>query len=682
MPKILFTLLLLFPSLAFAFEAPGDSIKYVFDEVSVVGDGGKADVKRIPASIENVKIDESSNKSLTNAVKNIPGIFLQQRSGGEMLTKITMRGFGARSNDPQITGIKILVDGFPETEPDGRTSLDLLDVSAFSQIEIGKTNSYNLFSAASGGYLNFITERNFIHPFSEISFSFGSYGFQKFQAEAGSKLKSGSVFVNISNTKFLGWRKHSENYSTNFNFYLKNQLDELSSLNLSVVGVSSSYKIAGPLTQQQLLTDETEANQTFLKHDERRSIEALRIGLSYQKYFTEEQSVAASFFVSPKILMRSQKNSYRDFNRVHLGGKVQYNFVKNFSTETVNKFSLGVDNQYQNGPSVFYSLSATNERGTTLKQNKNEGGLNYGLYFHDELSFKSVIIDFALRYSQAKYLLDDFIDPLLSDKITFDAVTPGFGVSFALNENNYVMIHYAKGVENPAFNEVDPPAGLDTLTGLNPLLKPSTSHTVETGFRGDFSLKETFINSVTYNIIGYSLVTYGELVPYQVAGASYYVSAGKTKRYGVEASLSLSTDYYFMFESSLTLAKNYFVDFHNNAGDYADKTIPGVPARIASVSIEYQNPSLPFINLRYTNLSQIYIDNANSVAAGQYDKFDLQFMYRMKINPVAINCFVEIENILDKKYISSVFVNGSGGEFFEPGLPRNFSAGVALTYQF
>ncbi|MCK9425231.1 MAG: TonB-dependent receptor plug domain-containing protein [Ignavibacteriaceae bacterium] len=682
MIKILYALLLLIPSFVYAVSTPGDSIKYVFDEVSVIGKTTKADLKNATSSIEKVEIDENKSKSLANAVKNIPGIFLQQRSGGETLSKITMRGFGARSNDPQITGIKILIDGFPETEPDGRTSLDLLDVSAFTQIEIGKTNSFNLFSGASGGYLNFISERNFPGSFSENRFTFGSFGFQKFQTEAGGKLKNGSLFVNVSNTKFQGWRQHSASYSTNFNFYMKNQFDDLSSFNFSVIGVSSVYKIAGPLTALQLASDEAQANQTFLKRDERRSNKILRIGLAYQKYFNDEQSLSSSFYLSPKILMRSQKNSYRDFNRIHLGGKVQYNFVRKFSAETRNKFSLGIDNQYQAGPTVFYSLSNSNERGTTLKQNKNEGGLNYGIYAHDEFSFNKITFDFSLRYSQAKYLLDDFITPALSDKMTFTALTPGFGFSYALDENNYFMAHYAKGVENPAFNEVDPPAELDTIRGLNPLLKPSTSHTIETGIKGNFAFDIDFINSFSYNIIGYTLWTYGELIPYQISGANYYVSAGKTKRYGLEASVSLTTQNYFTFSSSLTIAKNSFVEFNDGISSFSRNQIPGVPARQISVNLGYQNLQFPSINVQYTNLSKIYIDNANSVAAGSYDKFDLQLIYRMIVRSVSLNCFIELENVFDKKYVSSIAVNGANGEYYDPGLPRNFTAGVTLNYQF
>ncbi len=672
----------LFSSLVLATTAGGDSIKYVFDEVSVIEKSGNKDLNKIPSSINKVTIDESSSKNLLNTVKNIPGIFLQQRGGGATLTKITMRGFGARSNDPQIVGIKVLIDGFPETEPDGRTALDLLDVSAFSQIEIGKTNSYNLFSAASGGYLNFISERNFSGTFFENRFTFGSFGFQKFQTEAGGKLKNGSVFINLSNAKFDGWREHSASYATNFNFYLKNQLDELSSLTLSAVGVSSVYKIAGALTASQLAIDESQANPNLLKQDERRSNKVLRVGIAYQKYFDEEQSISTSFYISPKILERSQRKSYRDFSRLHLGGKVQYNFVKKYAEDDVNKFSMGVDNQFQGGPSQFYSLSTTNERGTILKQNKNEAGLNYGFYLHDEHTYKNLTFDFSLRYSKAKYLLDDFISPTLSDKLTFTAVTPGFGISYGLDEHNYLMIHYAKGVENPAFNEVDPPAELTALRGLNPLLKPSTSHTIETGIKGNYSFDLEFINSFSYNIIGYTLWTYGELIPYQISNANYYVPAGKTKRYGLEAALSFTTNNFFTFASSLTIMKNSFVEFSDNSSDFSGNKIPGVPERMLSLTLGYQNPQLPSINLQYTNLSKIFIDNANSVAAGSYDKFDLQVLYRISVQSVSINGFVEVENLFNKKYISSIAVNGSNGEFYEPGLPRNFTFGVVLNYQF
>ena len=144
----------------------------------------------------------------------------------------------------------------------------------------------------------------------------------------------------------------------------------------------------------------------------------------------------------------------------------------------------------------------------------------------------------------------------------------------------------------------------------------------------------------------------------------------------------MSTQNYFVLKSSVTIAENSFVEFNDGNSDFSGNKIPGVPDRQISLNLGYQNPQFPSINLQYTNLSKIYIDNANSVAAGSYDKFDLQLLYRMVVSSVSLNCFIELENLFDKKYISSIAVNGSYGEYYEPGLPRNFTAGIALNYQF
>jgi len=682
MTKCVVLTLLLLQSFIHSSTFQGDSTKYVFDEVSVIGVHDSSGLLKAASSVEKISISDNLPKTLFNTMESAPGILLQQKSGGSVLTKISMRGFGYRSNDPQITGIKVLIDGFPETEPDGRTPLDLVDISAYSQVEIGRTNSYNLFSPASGGYLNFISERNFTGTFSEGRYMFGSFGYQKYQLETGTALKNGSIFLNLSSTTFGGWRAHSASSATNFNFYFKNRLDEFSSFNVLVAGVSSAYKIAGPLTSAQIVNDETQANPTLLKRDERRTNKILRIGLAYQRYLDDEQSIAASFFLSPRILMRSQKNSYRDFNRIHLGGKIQYNFTKNFSEQIQNRLSVGVDNQYQTGPSVFYSLSSTNERGTTLKQNKNEGGLNYGFYVSDEVTWNRFVFDGSVRYSMVRYLLDDFIDPTLSDKLTMNSVTPGIGVSYKVAESNYAFVHYAKGVETPAFNEVDPPAELASVRGLSPLLKPATSHTVELGLRGFITNEENFVTDIKYSVVAYSVLTYGELIPYQISGSSYMVSSGKTSRYGLEASGSLSTKDHFIFESSLTLSKNKFTEFFDGTTDFSGKQIPGLPAKILFLSVGYNNPLLPFVNLKYTNFGWLPVDNANIFSADGYGKVDLLFGYAFIFKKVNVNCLLQLENLTNAKYVSSVYVNGSNGEFFEPGLPRNFSAGITLNYKF
>ena len=46
-----------------------------------------------------------------------------------------------------MRGIRVLTDGIPVTEPDGRTSLDLVDLGGTDRIEVVRSNASSLFGA-------------------------------------------------------------------------------------------------------------------------------------------------------------------------------------------------------------------------------------------------------------------------------------------------------------------------------------------------------------------------------------------------------------------------------------------------------------------------------------------------------------------------------------------------------
>src|SRR5262245_55779966 len=65
---------------------------------------------------------------LEDALALVPGVIAQSRYGTSDI-RLMIRGFGARgagdrSNSGTTRGVRILLDGFPETEPDGRTAFD------------------------------------------------------------------------------------------------------------------------------------------------------------------------------------------------------------------------------------------------------------------------------------------------------------------------------------------------------------------------------------------------------------------------------------------------------------------------------------------------------------------------------------------------------------------------------
>jgi iron complex outermembrane receptor protein len=45
---------------------------------------------------------------------------------------------------------------------------------------------------------------------------------------------------------------------------------------------------------------------------------------------------------------------------------------------------------------------------------------------------------------------------------------------------------------------------------------------------------------------------------------------------------------------------------------------------------------------------------------------------------LSLRAFLAGTNLTDRRYAGSVFINGVNGRFYEPGLPRGWSAGVTL----
>ena len=95
--------------------------------------------------------------ALDEALNRVPGVFMQNRYNYAQDLRISIRGFGARAAFG-IRGIKILVDGIPETLPDGTGQVDSIDLGATRNIEVIRGPSSSLYGNASGGVINITSE--------------------------------------------------------------------------------------------------------------------------------------------------------------------------------------------------------------------------------------------------------------------------------------------------------------------------------------------------------------------------------------------------------------------------------------------------------------------------------------------------------------------------------------------
>ena len=176
----------------------------------------------------------------------------------------------------------------------------------------------------------------------------------------------------------------------------------------------------------------------------------------------------------------------------------------------------------------------------------------------------------------------------------------------------------------------------------------------------------------------------------------YYLSAGKTVRQGFELGVNaeFKNDVSIRFAGSLISSKyDEYKDesiLTGKAIDYKDNKIAGVPDFFYTAGLRY-SPSYflgAYVELGAQGVSEYYVDDANQYKAPSYTIFNLSlgaFKAIETIKGVSIKPFVSINNLLDKKYVGSVFINPDKDEkgnaiYIEPGLPRNINFGLSVMF--
>lgn len=68
-------------------------------------------------------------------------------------------------------------------------------------------------------------------------------------------------------------------------------------------------------------------------------------------------------------------------------------------------------------------------------------------------------------------------------------------------------------------------------------------------------------------------------------------------------------------------------------------------------------------------------NDAAGTASG-YSIFNARFRQRFEVGPSQLETYLGINNLTDQKTIGSLIINQSSGQYFEPGLPRNWVVGI------
>jgi len=693
---------------AFAQRAPSRDTVTTLPGVTVSATRSPSAILTTPLAITKINAPELravSGFGLDEALSHVPGVIAQSRYGTSDI-RLMIRGYGARgagdrSNSGTSRGVRVLLDGFPETEPDGRTALDQLDLGTAEAVEVIRSNASSLWGNAAGGIVNVITVPTATAPSFEVQPIFGNFGLARYAARTSLPIGGGTgvIYANFTNTSFDGWRDHSDARRALVNGGAVGQVGERTRLGLFLSAANNLMHVPGPLTQAQVDADPDQANATYEQRDERRYNRVGRLGVSVDHELSSSFSLSSMLYVNPKYLQRSERNTYRDFTRYHIGGNVVAR--KSLNTGgTQSILTLGMDEAYQDGAILFYTLSSTADRGTTLTDNKGEGANNFGVFLQDELSVNDrLTLLLGARYDNVSYNYRSFLPapPVKSDRKDFSRVSPKLGVNWLVNPTHSLYANVGGGIEVPAGNETDPTPGAPPAL-LNPLLDAIRSTTYEVGFKSMPQMGDRAF-ALGYDIALYDIEVTNEIVPYN--GGRYYLSAAKARRQGAEIGLNAVSRAGVFANGALTFSNNKYADYVvdsavifptdptkvGKTADYSDNKVVGVPSTLVNVEVGTEVPGFRSLRLKagVEHSGKYFADDANTVDVPAYTIVNLTAELR---NPIAmagnfgVRGFVSVKNLANKRYIGSAFLNpdlvGGAPAAFEPGMPRAVIVSLSL----
>ena len=625
-------------------------------------------IQQAPLSVTLKSFREEKNfnsqSSFSDFIKNTPGVFSTSENNFSQDLRISIRGFGARSAFG-IRGIKLIVDGIPETTPDGQSQLDNLPLGLVSNIEILRGPNSNLYGNSSGGVISINTLTDSSEKYYRNSGIFGAYQYQSLQKTRILDWNSSSLIIHYDKRRSNGYRDQSGYKSNILNLKYINDLDNNNKIVLQINYTDSPYAYdSGGLKLSEVENDRRQARKNNIDYDTYEKVKHLKTGVSWNHKRSENSFFDSYFFY--------QKRDFFTKLPFNFGGIISLDRdYYGLGTKYTKKYYL--DNRKKTLVLGLDYLNQSDDR----KRYKNDFGVQGEMTFDQIEQFKStglfmlsqtnydsgLLVRYGIRYDINDIGTDS------SSSIILDKLNPSVGLSYKVNSNDNIFFSFGTSFETPTLNELsNNPNGV----GLNGDLKSSSSLNYEIGWR-------KAVSNLTLEAIAYAISSENEILPYeleQFPGKNFYQNVGSTSRYGIELNSQLSFKG-GRINLSYTLSKNKFEDFIIDNNNLADNLIPGIPSQMLDLDLIFKLSRGRSLIISNRLIGERYADNANETLINSYNLLNIKYSKEIFSNS---EIFLGVNNIFNQEYFDNIRINAFGKRYYEPAPKRNFYFGINFSF--
>ncbi|HVZ48197.1 MAG TPA: TonB-dependent receptor [Gemmatimonadaceae bacterium] len=676
------------------------------DQVRVTVTRAPTSVQRAPWAVDVQDRDAIRRAQATlgidEALNNVPGVIVSNRYNASVDQRLSIRGAGSRANFG-IRGVKVLLDGVPQSLPDGQNQLTNVDLGDISRVEVLRGSASSLYGNGSGGVIAFETDRSAPDRLgASVRLTGGSFGMSKVAGRVSGRTDDATAALAFSRTKVGGFRQFDSSETRQVQGSVDYALSPSRTLQLraSYADLPTSLN-PGALTAAEYAANRDSASATNINRYANKTLAQSAFSarltggddrtqyaaVAYVQRRFVDNPLATTPTGAPSGAAGAAIGTLSTLNRWVTGGRVDVSRTVTAGDGTM-RLNGGADVErsfdIRRNRRVTHGVPST--PADTVLLDQGESVIAIGPFVSAQYAPAGPLtISAGLRQDWTTFrVTDNFLADGAdnSGERTMSAASAHIGASWVFAPAVTVYANAANAFETPTTTELSARPG--GLGGFNPDLGPQKIVTIEGGARGEFGDRLRYTAALFQATYTDAIVQYLES-----NGRAYFRNAGKSRNTGLELGISGRVASWMDAAIAWTESRYRFVDYLAPRTSAITDTlngrhVAGVPDRFvrATVRTRYRTFTL---DVDHTWSGEMYGDDRNTVKVASWGAspftapfgvLNARLGWSGTLGGARVAPFAAVNNALNTAFVGAVTVNGAGGRDLEPAPLRNFYVGV------
>jgi iron complex outermembrane recepter protein len=632
---------------------------------------------------------------IAEALSNLPGVFVANRFNFSLDQRLSIRGFGSRANFG-LRGVKVMLDGVPQTLPDGQSQLTNVDFGTVDRVEVLRGSSSSLYGNAAGGVIDMRSEAAGTEPFGQrVRFEYGGFGSDKWQSVTSARRGPVSGTFSLSRFTTTNFRQQGAADIRQLNAGLEYLFSGNTSLQFRLsAGNNPRAENPGALTRAEYLANRDSASATNIRRRADKDVQQQQASIALRRADDAGNEYSVIVFgllrdlenplATPPagVPATSPVGTYVAIDR-QVGGIRLSGSRRLGSASLAPRLTAGVDMQRMRDDRVnFVAVSGVPTDSTLIDQREKVGEIGPFAQLMWNPTPR-LLLSGGGRYDRITFDVDDHKLTDGADNSgnrTMESVNGNIGASYLVADAFTPYVNLSTSFETPTTTElVNSPTDAG---GFNAELDPQRAVNLEVGARGQVGRYVSYSAAAFRTRVNDAIIQYRE-----VGGRAFFQNAGQTHNNGIELGVSVQPVSGLRLFGSYTFADYTFGEYRIVNGATVDtldgNRLAGVPRHFTRIGLRSE-PGYGFaLDIDHTLSSFLFADDANTLDVEGYGNgvTNLRVSWIGNVGSASISPFVGVNNLWDKDYIGSVTINGTFGRVLEPAVGRFLYLGAEIGYR-